>query len=62
VATRPATFPAAITAVLIIILQAFWICPHYFDRSTFKFSLFFSLSSMDSSATTVVASSTVAVV
>ena len=61
-AARSVTFPAVITAVVITTLQAFWICPHYFDRSMFEFSRFFSLSSMDSSATTVVASSTVAVV
>ena len=50
-AARLATFPAAIIAVVIVVLQAFWICPHYFDRSTFEFRVF-SLSSMDSSATT----------
>ena len=63
VAVRPATFPAAITVVVILVLQAFWICPHYLHRSLLNFHVFFiSLSSIASSAVTAVASSTVVVV
>ena len=43
VAARPSTFPAAITVIVIVVLQAFWICSHYLYWSTFEFSRFFSL-------------------